>query len=499
MALWAATRATAGELPQVESARLHITPEPAYAGTISTAALVFLLARAFSSGSAALTGVEAISNGVPAFRKPKSRNAATTLLLLGTISITMLLSIVVLANKMGLRYVDPDHLNQLKQPNGQPVPKGYDQHTVIAQIARAVFDNFPPGFYFVVAATGVILVLAANTAFNGFPVLGSILARDGYMPRQLGSRGDRLAYSNGIVILALMAIALIVAFHAQPTRLIQLYIIGVFVSFNLSQLGMIRHWTRHLKTETDPATRRRMMRSRAINAFGLAMTAVVFVIVLVTKFLAGAWIAILAMGIFFMIMRGIHRHYDNVGKELVVEEDDQTLPTRVHAIVLVSKIHKPTMRALAYAKAARPNVLEAVLVDTDSAATARLLEEWDERRIDVPLKVLYSPYREIVKPIVDYVRSIRNANPRGVIAAYIPEYVVGRWWEQLLHNQTALRLKGRLLFMSGVMVISVPYQLRSSDVARRRVERLQNKPQPGDVRRGRVLSDRGQGGPGGGR
>jgi uncharacterized membrane protein YraQ (UPF0718 family) len=242
-----------------------------------------------------------------------------------------------------------------------------------------------------------------------------------------------------------------------------------------------------------------MMRSRAINTFGLAMTAVVFVIVLITKFLAGAWIAILAMGIFFMIMRGIHRHYDNVGAELVVEEDDQTLPTRVHAIVLVSKIHKPTMRALAYAKAARPNVLEAVLVDTDSAATARLLEEWDERRIDVPLKVLYSPYREIVKPIVDYVRSIRNANPRGVIAAYIPEYVVGRWWEQLLHNQTALRLKGRLLFMSGVMVISVPYQLRSSDVARRRAERLQNKPQPGDVRRGRVLSDRGQGGPGGGR
>ncbi len=183
------------------------------------------------------------------------------------------------------------------------MPAGYDQHTVIAQIARAVFDNFPAGFYFVVAMTGIILVLAANTAFNGFPVLGSILARDGYMPRQLGSRGDRLAYSNGIVILALMAIALILAFDAQVTRLIQLYIVGVFVSFNLSQLGMIRHWTRHLRTETDPAVRRRMLRSRAINTFGLCMTAVVFVIVLVTKFLAGAWIAILAMGVFFLIMK----------------------------------------------------------------------------------------------------------------------------------------------------------------------------------------------------
>jgi hypothetical protein len=338
-----------------------------------------------------------------------------------------------------------------------------------------------------VAVTGIILVLAANTAFNGFPVLGSILAKDGFMPRQLGSRGDRLAYSNGILILAFFAIALIVAFDAQVTRLIQLYIVGVFVSFNLSQLGMIRHWTRHLKTETDPAARRKMFRSRAINTFGLGLTAVVLVIIVITKFLAGAWIAILAMGTFFMIMQSIRRHYDNVGAELAVEEDDQMLPTRVHAVVLVSKIHKPTMRALAYAKASRPNVLEAVFVDTDSAATARLLEEWDTRRIDVPLKVLYSPYREIIKPVVDYTRTIRDANPRGVVAVYIPEYVVGRWWEQFLHNQTALRLKGRLLFTAGVMVISVPYQLQSSVLAKQRAERLLSKSQPGDVRRGRVL------------
>ena len=294
--------------------------------------------------------------------------------------------------------------------------------------------------------TGIILVLAANTAFNGFPVLGSILAQDGLAPRALGSRGDRLAYSNGIVFLAVMSIVLIQVFDAETTRLIQLYIVGVFVSFNLSQLGMIRHWTRHLKDTHDPAARRRMMRSRAINTFGLGMTAVVLVIVLVTKFLAGAWITILAMGTFFLLMKGISRHYANVALELAADESDKILPTRVHAIVLVSKLHKPTLRALAFAKAARPNVLEGVFVGTDQAVTDRLLEEWDERRIDVPLKVLHSPYREVIRPIVDYATEIRNANPRGVVAVYIPEYVVGRWWEQLLHNQTALRLKGRLLF-----------------------------------------------------
>ena len=221
------------------------------------------------------------------------------------------------------------------------------------------------------------------------------------------------------------------------------------------------------------------------------MTAVVLVIVLLTKFLAGAWIAILAMGTFFMLMQSIRRHYDNVGRELMVEADDQVLPTRVHAIVLVSKVHKPTMRALAYAKADPPQRARGGAWSTPTpTTTARMLEEWDERRIDVPLKVLYSPYREIIRPIVDYTRSIRDANPRGVVAVYIPEYVVGRWWEQVLHNQTALRLKGRLLFTPGVMVISVPYQLHSSVVAKQRVERECAKPQPGDVRRGVLPTSR---------
>jgi amino acid transporter len=485
MCAYGMLRLAGGNLPQVESAGLDIHEAPGYEGSLTTFALLFLLARAFSSGCAALTGVEAISNGVPAFRKPKSKNAATTLLLLGVIAVTMMISVIVLAKQMGLKYVDPNDLDRLTK-DGEPLSHTYDQHAVIAQIAKAVFSDFTPGFYLVVTVTGIILVLAANTAFNGFPVLGSILANDGYAPRALGSRGDRLAYSNGIVFLAVMAIILIEVFNAETTKLIQLYIVGVFVSFNLSQLGMIRHWTRHLKTERDPAERRRMFRSRMINAVGLTFTAVVLVIVLITKFLAGAWITILAMVIFYLIMRGIHGHYESVAEELAADEDDKLLPTRVHAIVLVSKLHKPTLRALAFAKATRPNVLEGVYVGTDADATSRLLEEWDERNLGVPLKVLHSPYRELIRPIVDYAMEIKKANPRGVVAVYIPEYVVGRWWEQFLHNQTALRLKGRLLFAPGVMVTSVPYQLRSSQIAREREERELNRVRPGDLRRGNV-------------
>jgi hypothetical protein len=213
---------------------------------------------------------------------------------------------------------------------------------------------------------------------------------------------------------------------------------------------------------------------------------VVLVVVLVTKFLEGAWITILAMTIFFFLMRGIRRHYDNVEEELAGEEQDKVLPTRVHAIVLVSKLHKPTLRALAYAKATRPNILEGVYVSSDARETSALLEAWEKRNFKVPLKVLHSPYRELARPVVEYASEIRRANPRGVVAVYIPEYVVGRWWEQLLHNQTALRLKGRLLFTPGVMVTSVPFQLASSQIAKERVLRESSRVQPGDLRSGRA-------------
>jgi hypothetical protein len=469
MAAWGFTRELfLGGLPQADSASLRLLPEESFVDGFTGAAAAFLLLRAFASGCATLTGVEAIANGVPAFRKPKGRNAATTLLLLGGVAITMSLSIVTLANLTGVKMAeDPQH--QLLTADGTPVGASYHQDPVVGQLARTIFGDFPVGFFFVTIATGVILLLAANTAFNGFPVLASILARDGFMPRQMTTRGDRLAYSNGVVLLAVFSIVLIVAFDAEVTRLIQLYIVGVFVSFTASQTGMVIHWTRRLRVERDPVVRRRMQTSRLINAFGLSVTGTVLVVVLVTKFLHGAWIAILAMVVVFVLMRGVRTHYQRVAEELAAGEEDHVLPTRVHAIVLVSKLHKPALRALAYAKAARPNVVEAVVVDTDPEATARLLEEWDEHGIEIPLKVLYSPYRQIVRPVVEYARSIKEASPRGVVAVYIPEYVVGHWWEHLLHNQSAFRIKRRLLFAPGVTITSVPYQLRSSEAAAQRL------------------------------
>jgi amino acid transporter len=456
-----------GEEIQAHSAQYGIEADPQYAA-FTGFAMVALLARTFSSGCAALTGVEAISNGVPAFRKPKSKNAATTLLLLGTISVSMLLGVVVLANLTGLKLIDAGH--SYYTLNGERVE--VIEETAIGQLSAAVFADFKPLFYFVVAATMLILFLAANTAFNGFPVLGSILARDGYLPRQLHTRGDRLAYSNGIIVLAFFAIVLIIAFDADVTALIQLYVVGVFVSFTVSQFGMLRHWTRHLRVEKNPVVRARMIRSRVINAIGLTMTGTVLVIVLLSKFTQGAYIAIIAMGILFAIMKMIRRHYDTVSRETaLVEGEDRTLPSRVRAVVLVSKLHKPTLRALAFAKAARPSTLEALTVSVDPEETERLVKRWEEADTGVPLKVLASPYREVTNPIIDYVRNLRRESPRDAVTVYIPEYVVGHWWEQILHNQSALRLKGRLLFTPGVMVTSVPFHLSSSSKAEQRFER----------------------------
>ena len=448
-------RIATGSSLEAESANWEVVPEASFAG----AALIFLVARSFSSGTTALTGIEAVANGVPSFRKPKSKNAATTLLMLGLIATTMFAGITWLALKTRVQVTEYDK-DLIGLPAGQP------QKTVIVQVADAVFGNFEIAVLVIALATALILALAANTAFNGFPVLGSILARDGYLPRQLHTRGDRLAFSNGILMLAGLAVLLVVIYQASVTGLIQLYIIGVFVSFTLSQLGMIRHWNRNLLGESVPAERRKMMRSRAINSVGFVMTGSVLIIVLITKFTKGAWIVVVAMPLIYLLMRAIRRHYDRVATELATTDEDKiTLPTRVHALVLVSKIHKPTLRALAYARATRPSVLEAITVNVDDGAAADLAAEWERRAIPVTLKVLDSPYREITRPIIEYVKRLRSENPNDVVTVYVPEYVVGHWFEQLLHNQSALRLKSRLLFMPGVMMTSVPWQLDSSERA----------------------------------
>lgn len=459
---------------RAESAGFELQAEH---GDIAGLALVFLVARAFSSGCAALTGVEAISNGVPAFRKPKSRNAATTLAMLGGIAITLFIGMILLAMDTGVKIAE----RPAEQLLGAPAD--YQQKTLVAQLADAVFHDFAPGLYLITGVTALILVLAANTAFNGFPVLGSILAQDRFLPRQLHTRGDRLAFSNGIVFLALAAIAFIIAFDAEVTALIHLYIVGVFISFTLSQIGMVRHWTRLLRTEDDPQERHRMIRSRVVNTIGLMCTGTVLIIVLVTKFLAGAWIAIVAMGSLFVVMKAINRHYSRVSRELTPDEDEQreiVLPSRNHAVVLVSNLQLPTLRALSYARATRPDVLEALTVNVDDVETRKLTYSWEDSDINVPLKVVSSPYREVTGPVLEYVKRISNEAPRTVVTVFIPEYVVGHWWEGLLHNQSALRLKTRLLFMPNVMVTSVPWQLNSSE----RVTQIEEQNAPGDVRRG---------------
>ncbi|MGB8652638.1 MAG: APC family permease [Mycobacteriales bacterium] len=433
-------QALTGGVPEASSADLPLHQTASVGGLLT----VLLCLRAFASGCTALTGVEAISNGVPAFKPPKSKNAAATLVIMGALAISMFSGITALAIATHAR----------AYPTGNP--------SVISQVAEGIWGRSTL-FYAFQAATAGILVLAANTAFNGFPTLASILARDRFLPRQLHNRGDRLAFSNGILLLAGISVALIIGFDANIEKLIQLYIIGVFTSFTLSQFGMVRHWRTELAGTRDPARRAAIRRSQVINGTGAAVTGLVLIIVVRYKFLAGAYLAIAAMVAIYFLMQAVRRHYDAVATELRPVAGGVPLPSRNHAVVLVSKMHAPALRALAYAKATRPHDLTALTVSVDEEETRELVDEWDTRGVSVPLTIIASPFREITRPVLDYVDKIRRESPRDVVTVYIPEYVVGRWWEQLLHNQSALRLKTRLLYKPGVMVTSVPYQLRSSE------------------------------------
>jgi amino acid transporter len=448
----------AGTLGQADSAALTIVPRSGFEEGLTGLAGAFLVMRAFSHGCAALTGVEAVSRGVPSFARPRSRNAATTLLLLGAILATMMMSVVALARLTGVKVVESPARDLLR--DGQPVGAEYHQDPVIGQLAATVFRDAPALTLLVTAVTALVLVVAANTAFTGFPGFGSVLARDGFLPRQLHTRGDRLVYSNGIVSLSVAAITLIIAFDAEVTRLIHLYIVGVFISFTLSQLGMVRHWTRQLRHEYTREVRMRMQRSRLINTLGLAMTGAVLVVVLLARARHGAWIALAMMGILYLVMLTIHLHYERLTGELAVAgpQEARFLPVRTHAVVLVSRLHQPALRAIAYARATRPNTLEAVHAAVDDAEVAGLRRQWEELSVPVPLTVLAAPHHEITGPIVEYIRGLRRSSPRDLVMVFVPEFVVSHWWEGFLHNQSTLRLRARLLFVPGVVMVSVPFQ-----------------------------------------
>lgn len=431
-----------GGLPLASGAGEHLSTSQPVGGYLT----VILALRAFASGATALTGVEAISNGVPAFRKPQPRNAAVTLAIIGGLAIAMFTGITVLA----------EHMRARAYPDGFP--------SVISQLGAGVWGSHSPLFLLFQLATAGILVLAAHTAFNGFPMLASILAQNRYLPRQLHNRGDRLVYSNGILLLAFFAIMLIFAFNANIDSLIQLYIIGVFTSFTLGQAGMARHWQRLLADSgLGAAERSRYRLSLVLNSVGAVVTAVVVIVVIGYRFLGGAYVVIIAMAVLFVLMKAIRGHYRRVSDELALADDAQLVqPSNNHAVVLVSSLNQASMRALGYAKATRPAELIALTVNLDDGDTRTLQAEWDRHNIDIPLTVVASPYREITRPILGYIHRIRRQSPRDVVTVFIPEYVVGHWWEQLLHNHSSLRLRTRLLFQPAVIVASVPYQLPSS-------------------------------------
>ena len=446
---------------------------------------LFLLLGAFSNGCAALTGIEAISNGVPAFKKPEAQNAATTLVWMALLLTIMFLGTSVLAYLYG---VHP-----------------HENETVISQFARTMFTGSMAWFYYVVQiATALILVLAANTSFADFPRLASLLARDRFLPRQFATRGDKLVFSNGIVILAVFASILVIAFGGDTSRLIPLYAVGVFLSFTLSQSGMVRHWLKerdrlkqgknrrqakadediHFTQSTvdtvslpdaeleaaehrgstfvkDSVTRdSNWKKSIVVNAIGALATFVVLCVFIATKFIHGAWVVVVVIPLLVFMFRAIHQHYVGVAQQLSTEGLEELQPIQHRVIVPISGIHRGVVKALEYAKTIAQDRVEAVYVDFDEEATAKLREKWERWGSGVKLVVLPSPYRELTKPLLRYLARLERKNNHSLVTVLLPEFVPAKWWQHLLHNQSSLMLKGALLFKENVIVISVPYHLK---------------------------------------
>jgi amino acid transporter len=395
---------------------------------------LFLILKGFSSGAVALTGVEAISNGVPAFRKPEPRNASTTMIWMAITLGSLFFGTAVLAH----------HL--------RPYPS--EQETVFSQMGRTVLGNGPI-YVILQVATAAILTLAANTAYADFPRLSSLIAKDGYLPRQFANRGDRLVFSNGVLFLAGFAALLLVVFGGKTNALIALYAVGVFASFTLSQVGMVRH---HLRLK-EP----HWQIGIAINAVGAVATFVVLLVIGITKFKAGAYIVIIIVPIVMGLFVLVGRHYKRMRRALALTESDDVRPRAVNhtVVVLVSRVHRGVLEALQYAKSMRPTHLTAVHVADDDEAADALQAHWDELGIDVPLESVHSPYRELVDPVMAFLDELDTRWDDDTVSVLIPEFVVDKWYENVLHNQTALALKLALLRRPGTVVISVPYHLRS--------------------------------------
>ena len=409
------------------------TPTPSGVSVLTT----FLVLRAFANGCTAMTGVEAVSNGVPAFKPPEAKNAAVTLVIMAVLCVTMFMGITLLAH--AYRVV----------PLEESAP-GYE--TVVSQLARGVFGGRGPLYYAVQAATMLILVLAANTAFQDFPRLASILARDRYLPRQFMNQGDRLAFSNGIVVLSVLAGILIVAFGGDTHALIPLYMVGVFISFSLSQGGMVVKWRRE---------RGERWRSHAFfNFVGAVLTSLVLVVVTLTKFTEGAWLIVVLIPLLVLWFRSIHRHYLGVGAQLTLAGWVPEPRRRNTVVIPIGGVHRAVVTAVQYAKTLSGDV-RAVYVDVDPRVTAEVRKLWDEWGQGVPLVVLESPYRSLMEPLLEYIEQVDEERPDDFVTILLPEFVPARWWHHLLHNQRALLIKAALLFKPHTVVTSVPFHLQS--------------------------------------
>ena len=444
-------------------------------GYVPQALTLFLLLGAFSNGCSALTGIEAVSNGVKAFKKPEAQNASNTLIWMAVLLSTMFIGTSVLAF---LYQVHP-HTNE----------------TVISQFARQIFSGGMSWFYFVIqAATAAILILAANTAFADFPRLSSLLANDRFLPRQFSNRGDKLVFTYGIIVLAIASIALVIAFRGDTSRLIPLYAVGVFLSFTLSQSGMVRHWLRvrrqngngngddddaiHVSMAdpqlalSDAKSRTRIavkddvtgsthwQKSLILNGIGAIATAIVLIVFVVTKFLHGAWLVVLVIPLLVVLFRLIHSHYVSVSAELTTDGTEELRAIKHEVIVPVSGLHRGILLALQYAKSISPTNVTAVFVDLDGESGEKMKEAWRKADLGVRLEVLRSPFRSLTRPIIDYIDKVDRERDDDVLTVVLPEFVPARWWHQLLHNQSSLLLKGRLLFKRGIIVTNVPYHLK---------------------------------------
>ncbi|MFF7291171.1 APC family permease [Microbacterium sp. NPDC008134] len=468
-----------GDAPVASSAEFSVQAE-----NLSQAAVILLILRAFSSGCSALTGVEAVSNGVPAFRAPKVRNAQSTLVLMGTIAICLFSGLTALALITGVHYAEnPCDLIGFDCTNPQP--------SLMAQIASATFGGGSILFFVVQAATACVLLLAANTAFNGFPLLGAVLARDGYAPKSLNTRGDRLVFSNGMILLGIAAIVVLVVFQARLTTLIQLYIIGVFVSFSLGQIGMVRHWRRVLRghgaaaKDGAAASDRRSARvGLVINSAGATLTVLVLVIVTITKFTHGAYLVFFAIPILAFLMLGVKRYYRDVDHEIAIDDTTRFGASGDVAIVLVSHLQKPSMKAIDYAIAAKHDKTLAVHVAVSADAAAAVQKDWKDHLVPIPLVILDSPYRSFTQPISQFITQYREKHGSSVVTVYLPQYIVGHWWESFLHNRRARRLANQLMLVHGVSITLVPWLLDSSELIYGR----RSRPLPGQERAGRPVA-----------